>query len=153
MPRRKALHHDRPAVGPARRRFVVLPFAQPTAFAAGCGLVRRSVSSPGTTGSVCRRRATLLPHARSGSAATATRCSPGEPTLVQGRRWVVMAWKNQCGYDGGWGIPGPNFGRSGTVQAPSFPGALHDLHGGRTRFLVPAGSRNQQVLSGESNVM
>ena len=44
--------------------------------------------------------------------------------------------KNQCEYDGGWGIPRPNFGRSGAVQAPSFPGALHDLRGGRTRFLV-----------------
>ena len=28
------------------------------------------------------RRATLVPHARSGSAATATRCSPREPTFV-----------------------------------------------------------------------
>ena len=51
MPRHKGLHHHRPAVGPASRLLVVLPFAQPTAFTAGCGLVRRSVSSPGTTGS------------------------------------------------------------------------------------------------------
>ena len=51
MPRRNVLHHHRPAVGPASRFFVVLPFAQPTAFTAGCGLVRHSVSSPGTTGS------------------------------------------------------------------------------------------------------
>ena len=71
----------RPAVGPASRLFVVLPFAQPTAFTAGCGLVRRSVSSPGTTGSVFWHRTTLEPHARSGSAATATRCFPGEPTF------------------------------------------------------------------------
>ena len=56
--------------------------------------------------------------------------------------------KDQCEYDGGWGIPGPNFGRSGAVQAPSFPGALHDLRGGRARFLVPIGSRSQRVLSG-----
>ena len=72
-------YHHRPAVGPASRRFVVLPFAQPTAFTAGCGLVRRSVSSPGTTGSVFWHRTTLKPHARSGSAATATWCSPKEP--------------------------------------------------------------------------
>ena len=32
--------------------------------------------------------------------------------------------------------------------APSFPGALHNLNGGSTRFLVPAGSRSQRVLSG-----
>ena len=82
MPRHKALHHHRPAVGPASRLFVVLPFAQPTAFKAGCGLVRRSVGSQGTTGSVFWRRATLeMPHAQSGSAATATRCSPKEPTF------------------------------------------------------------------------
>ena len=66
----------------------------------------------------------------------------GSPRLVQGRRWVGVAWKNQCEYDGGWGIPGPIFGRSGADQAPSFPGALHDLNGGSTRFLVPAGSRS-----------
>ena len=81
MPRRNALHHHRPAVGPANRRFVVLPFAQPTAFTAGCGLMRRSVSSPGTTGSVLWHRTTLEPHARSGSAATAARCSPREPAF------------------------------------------------------------------------
>ena len=40
------------------------------------------------------------------------------------------------------------FGRSGADQAPSFPGALHTLNGGRMRFLVPAGSRSQRVLSG-----
>ena len=38
MPRRNASHHHRPAVGPASRLFVVLPFAQPTAFTAGRGL-------------------------------------------------------------------------------------------------------------------
>ena len=79
MSRRKALHHHWPAVGPASRRFVVLPFAQPTAFTAGCGLVRLSVSSPGATRSVFWHRTTFEPHARSGSAATATRCSPREP--------------------------------------------------------------------------
>ena len=52
MPRRNALHYHRPTVGPASRLFVVLPFAQPTAFTAGCGLVLHSVSSPGTTGGV-----------------------------------------------------------------------------------------------------
>ena len=81
MLRRNALHHHRPAVGPASRLSVVLPFAQPTAFTAGCGLVRHSVSSPRTTWSVFWRRATLVPHARSGSAATAIRCSPREPTV------------------------------------------------------------------------
>ena len=37
---------------PASQRFVVLPFSQPIAFTAGYGLVRLSVSSPGTSGSV-----------------------------------------------------------------------------------------------------
>ena len=72
----------------------------------------------------------------------------GSPRLVRGRRWVVVAWKNQCEYDGGWSIPGPTFGRPGADQAPSSPGALHDLNGGRTRFLVPVGPRSQRVLSG-----
>ena len=94
-------------------------------------------------------RTTLEPHARSGSAATAKRCSPGEPTFGTGATMTCGGLKkNQCEYDGGWGIPRPNFGRSGAVQAPSFPGALHDLRGGRTRFLVPSGSRSQRVLSG-----
>ena len=75
MPRRNALHHHRPAVGPASRLFVVLPFAQPTAFTAGCGLVRYSVSLPEPRGVflapgyactlreewLCRYRDTVLP--------------------------------------------------------------------------------------------
>ena len=81
MSRCKALYHHRPAVGPDNRLFVVLPFAQPTAFTSGCGLVGRSISSPGTTASVFWHRTTLEPHARSGSAATATRCSPREPAF------------------------------------------------------------------------
>ena len=136
-------------VGPTSRRFVVLPFAQPAAFTAGCGLTRRSVSSPGTTRSVvfgaglrlCPTRwvAPLLPpHG----------ASQGSPCLVQGLRWVVVARQTHCAYDGEWGIPGPNFGRSGADQAPSFPGALHDLRGGCTRFLAPAGSHSQRVHSG-----
>ena len=53
----------------------------------------------------------------------------GSPSLVQGRRWVVLAWKNQCEYDGGWSLSGPIFGRPGADQAPSSPGALHDING------------------------
>ena len=55
--------------------------AKPTAFTAGCGLVRHSASSPGTTGNVFQRRATHVSNARSGSAATTIRCSPREPTF------------------------------------------------------------------------
>ena len=139
---------------PCQPTFIVLPFPQPTAFTAGCGLVRRTVSSPGTTRSVFWHRTTLEPHARSGSAATDTRCSPGEPAFGTRATMACGGLKqNQCEYDGGWGIPRPNFGRSGAVQAPPFPGALHNLRGGRTRFLVPSGSRSQRVLSGGSNVM
>ena len=61
--------------------FVVLPFAQPTAFTAGCGLVWHSVRSPGTTESVFWRRGTAVSHARSGSTATAIRCPRREPTF------------------------------------------------------------------------
>ena len=57
--------------------------------------------------------------------------------------------EKQCEYDGGWGIPGPIFGRPAADQAPSFPRALHDLNGGRTRFLVPEIPRIQRVLSGD----
>ena len=32
--------------------------------------------------------------------------------------------------------------------APLFPGALHDVNGGGTRFLVSASSQSQRVLSG-----
>ena len=51
------------------------------------------------------------------------------------------------------GIPGPSFGRPGADQAPSFPGALHDLRGGRTKFLVPASSRSQRVFSGVQRIV
>ena len=64
-------------IGPAFRTST----AKPTVFTAGCGLVRHSVSSPGTTGSVFCRRATLVFHARSGSGVTAIRYSPREPTF------------------------------------------------------------------------
>ena len=147
MPRRHALQHYRPAVSPANRRLVMLPFAQPTTFTAGCGLVRHSLISPETTGSVfaagLRLRSTrgvAPPLSRHGA-------PHGSPRLVQGRRWVLVVWKNQCEYDGGWGIPGPSFGRSGADQVPSWPGALHDFNGGHTRFLVPEGTRSQRVLS------
>ena len=68
---RRYITIGRPSALPAD--FCVLPFAQPTAFTAGCGLARRSVSSPGTTGSVFWRQATFVPHARSGSAVTVIR--------------------------------------------------------------------------------
>ena len=68
----------------------------------------------------------------------------GSPLLVQGRRWVVVAWKNQREYDGRWSIPGPIFGRPGANQASSPSGVLHDLNGGCTRFLVPSGPRTQR---------
>ena len=72
----------------------------------------------------------------------------GSPRLVQGRRWVAVAWNNQCDHDGGWSIPGPIFGRPGADQAFFPPGALHDLNGGRTRFLELPGRRSPRVPSG-----
>ena len=90
---------------------------------------------------LCPTRGVALPLPRYGA-------PQGSPLLIQGRRWVMVAWKNQCEYDGGWGIPGPIVGRSGVDQAPSFLGALHDLNGDRTRSLVPKGSLSQRVLSG-----
>ena len=71
------------------------------------------------------------------------------PRLVQVRRWVVVACKNQREYGRGWSIPSPIVGRPGADQSPSSPGALHDLNGGRTSFLVPAGLPSQRVLSGD----
>ena len=134
MSRREALHHHRPSVGPDSRRLVVLPFAQPTAFTAGCGLVRRSVSSPGTTGSVFGAGLRLSPTRGVAPLLPRHGATRGSPVLVRGRRWLVVAWKNQREYDGGWGIPGPNFGRSGADQAPSFLGELHDTAGGVRGF-------------------
>ena len=55
--------------------------AKPTASTVGCALVPHSVSFPGTTVNFFWRRATLASHARSGSTATAIRCSPREPTF------------------------------------------------------------------------
>ena len=115
---------------PCQPTFIVLPFAQPTAFTAGCGLVRRSVSSPGTTGSVFWRRATLVPHARSGSAATVTRCSPREPTFgtraAMGRGGLEKSVRvrRRMGYI--WS----DFGRSGADQLPLSP----------ARYTAPTGA-------------
>ena len=122
MPRRKALHHHRPAVGPASRFLVVLPFAQPTAFNARCGFVRCSVSSPGTTGSVLWHRTTLEPDARSGSAAKATRCSSREPafgtraTMACGGLTKSVRVRRRMGY------PWPKFfDDPGPFKLPLFP--------------------------------
>ena len=41
--------------------------------------------------------------------------------MVQGRRWVVVAWKNPYEYDGGWGIPGQILDDPGPFQLPLFP--------------------------------
>ena len=147
MPHRNALHH-RPDVDPASRLFVVLPFAQPTAFTAGCGLVRHSVSSPGTTGSVFWRRATLVSHARSGSGATAKRCSPRKPTFgtratmgcggleksVRVRRRIGYTWSEF------WTIRG----RSSSL----FPRRATRRQRGSYEVLGAAGPRSHRVLSG-----
>ena len=118
-------------------------------YTAGCGLVRRSASSPGTTGSAFFDAGLRLSPTRGG-----LRCY-SDTVLPKGARFWCK------GDDGLWWLKkisasttedgvslAQNFGRSGAVQAPSFPGALHDLRGDRTRFLVPAGSRSQRVLSG-----
>ena len=66
--------------------------AKPTAFTAGCVLVRHSASSPGTMGSVFYRRATLVTHPRSRSTANTIRFSPREPTLgtIDDGLWVQL---------------------------------------------------------------
>ena len=84
----------------------------------------------------------LEPHARSVSPATATRRSPREPAFGTRATMACGGLKKSVRVRRRMGVPGPNFGRSGAVQAPSFPGALHDLRGGRARFLVPTGSRS-----------
>ena len=132
---------------PCQPTFVVLPFAQPTAFTAGCGLVRRSVSSPGTTRSVLGHRTTLEPHARSGSAATAARCSPREPAFGTRATMACGGLKKSVRVRRRMGYPWPKFstirGRSSSLFS-----RRATRRGGRTRFLVPAGSRSQRVLSG-----
>ena len=64
-------------IGPALRTST----AKPSAFTAGCGLARPTVSFPGTTVTVFGRQATLASHARNVFGATATQCSPREPTF------------------------------------------------------------------------
>ena len=121
--------------------------AKLTAFTAGCALAQHSVSSPGTTANVFGAWLRLRPTRGVASPLPRHRAPQGSPLLVQGRRRVVVAWKNQREYDGGWSIPGPIFGRPGSDQACSPSGALHDLNGGRTRFLVLPGPRSQRVPS------
>ena len=157
MPRRKALHHHRPAVGPASRRFVVLPFAQPTAFTVGCGLARRSVSSPGTTGSVFFwRRTTPVPHARSGSAATATRCSPREPTFGTRATMCCGGLEKSVRERRRMGYTWPEFWTVRGRSSSFFPGALHDPAGAVRGFwclqvhVASTFSRGVQLNVGDS---
>ena len=125
--------HTYYVIGPALRTST----AKSAAFTAGCTLVRHSVSCPGTTVNVFWRRATLVSHARSGSAATVIRCSPRDTTF--GTRATMG-----CG-----SLEKSVRIRPGADQAPSFPGALRNLNGGRTRFLIPAVPCSQRVLSGD----
>ena len=62
-----------------------------------------------------------------GVASPLLRCgSPqGSLRLVQGRRWIMVAWQNQCEHDGGWSVPGPIPGRPGADQALSLPPARY----------------------------
>ena len=157
MPRRKALHHHRPAVGPASRLLSCYPSHNrpplpPDADWRGATLALpelRGVFFFGAGLRLCPTRevAPLLP--RHGA-------PQGSPLLVQGRRCVVVACKIQCENGGGWGIPGPNFGRSGADQAPSFPGALHDPAGAVRGFwclqvhVASTFSRRVQLNVGDS---
>ena len=43
------------------------------------------------------------------------------PPLVQGRQWVMVAWKNQCEYDEGWGIPGSILDDPGPIKLSLSP--------------------------------
>ena len=74
----------------ATRRYI-LPFAQRTAFTAGCGLVRRTVSSPGTTRSIFFGTGLRLNPTRGVAPLLPRHGAPqGSPLLVQGRPWLVV---------------------------------------------------------------
>ena len=66
--------------------------------------------------------ASLVSHVRSCSAASTIRCFPKEPTFGKRAMMVVVAWKHQREYDGGWSTPGPTFGQLVADQDPSPPG-------------------------------
>ena len=82
-------------IGPALRTST----AKPTAFTAGCALARHSMSFPGTTANGFWCPATFVPHARSGFAATATRCSPREPIFGTRATMGCGGLENQCQHD------------------------------------------------------
>ena len=122
--------------------------AKPTAFTAGCGLVRHSASSPGTTGNVFWRRATHVSHARSVFADITLRCSPREPKFgaratmgcvgleksVRVRRRMEFIWSDF------W----TTWGRSSSL----FPRRATRHQRGRPKFFVQAGPRSQGVSAG-----
>ena len=70
---------------------------------------------------VCLRGGTLASYAPSSFAATATRCSPREPTYGGRAKMSSGGLKNRREYDGGYNIPGPIFGRAGADQASFSP--------------------------------
>ena len=117
-------------------------------FTTGCALARHSLSSPGTTVNFWVAGLRLRPSRGMASPLPRHRAPQGSPLLIQGRRWVVVASKNQREYNCGWRIPGPILGRPEADQASSPSGALHDFSGGRTRFLMLPGLRSQRVPSG-----
>ena len=78
--------------------------ARPTACTAGCQLVLHNGSFLGATASDSWRPVTAPFLAQNGLAATAPRCLPTEPILVQGRPRFVVAWEDQREHDCGWGI-------------------------------------------------
>ena len=147
MPRRNALHHHRPAVDPARRRFLATISTTNGLYRRMLiGAARRKLSQK--HGEWFWRRATLVSHARSGSAATAIRCSPREPTFgtratmgcggleksVRVRRRMGYTWS---GFLTIQGRPSSLFYRRATRPQR-----------GRARCWMPTGSRSQGVLSG-----
>ena len=132
-------------IGPALRTST----AKPADFTVGCALARHSLNLPGKTPNAFWRPVTLASHARIGFAASATRCSPGEPTFgtratmgcggleksARVRRRMEYTWSD--------------FRRPGADQASSPSGALHDLNGGRMKYLVPPDPRSQRIPSGD----
>ena len=91
----------------ARRRYITIgrPSALPADFLScypshnqppllPCGLLRSSISSPGTTRSVCFGIGLRLSPTRGVAPLLQRHGVPqGSPRLVQGRQWLVVAWK------------------------------------------------------------
>ena len=131
--------------GPALRTST----AKPTALTTGCALEWHCASFPGTKVNVFWRRATLASHARRGVAASATRCSPREPTFGARAPMGCGGLEKSARVRRITEYTSSDFWTTRGRSSFPFPRRATRPQQGRKRLLVPLGPRRQRVPAGD----